>query len=109
MKRKVLKRVFRYSVVICFATFFALYLSQSTGYIEYENSKQVALTEKQIKEFEKDVADGKQVDMKKYLKTNEKNYQNAVSRTGLKISEVASSGIKSVVESSFKLLSKLAE
>lgn len=108
-KRKILKRIFRYSLLICFATFFALYMSQSTGYVEYENSKQVALTEKQIKKFEADVAAGKKIDMEKYLKTNEKNYQNVVSRLGLKISDVAGSSVKKVVESGFKLLSKLGE
>ena len=108
-KRKILKRVFRYSFMICFVTFFALYMSQRTGYVEYENSKQVALTEKQIKKFEADVAAGKKIDMKQYLKTNEKNYQNGISKVGLKISQTAGSGVKTVVESSFKLLSKLGE
>ncbi len=94
--------------MVCFVTFLALYISQSTGYVEYENSKQVALTEKQIKEFEADVAAGKAIDIKKYVKTNEKNYQNSLSKMGLKISKMSQQGVKSVVEGGFKLLGKLA-
>lgn len=109
MNRKLLKKGFRLGIMICFVTFLALFLSQSTGYVEYENSKQVALTEKQIKKFEKDVAAGKKIDMKQYLETNEKNYNNSISRLGLKISKTAENGVKTVVESSFKLLSKIAQ
>jgi len=109
MKRDLLKKVFRYCLLTLFVTFMALYISQSAGYVEYENRKQVALTESQIKKFEADIAAGKKVDMEKYLKTNEKNYQNAISRTGLKISKLAESGVKKAVDTSFKFLAKLAE
>ncbi|MCI9110556.1 MAG: hypothetical protein HFH47_01940 [Bacilli bacterium] len=109
MKRDILKKTFRYVVLTLFVTFMALYISQSTGYVEYENRKQVALTESQIKKFEADVAAGKKVDVERYLKTNEKNYQNGISRLGLKISKATESGVKTVVETSFKFLAKLAE
>jgi len=109
MKRDNLKKVFKYIFLTLFVTFMALYISQSAGYIEYENRKQVALTESQIKKFESDVAAGKKVDVEKYLKTNEKNYQNGISRFGLKISKVAESGVEKMVETSFKFLAKLAE
>jgi len=109
MKRDSLKKMFRVCLLTLFVTFMALYISQSAGYIEFENRKQVALTENQIKKFEADVAAGKKVDVEKYLKTNEKNYQNGISRFGLKISKVAQKGVKTAVETSFKFLAKLAE
>lgn len=109
MKRDTLKKIFRVCLLTLFVTFMALYISQSTGYVEYENRKQVALTESQIKKFEADVAAGKKVDVEKYLKTNEKNYQNGISKMGLKISNVTKSGVEKVVETSFKFLAKLAE
>ncbi len=109
MKRDTLKKIFRYVFLTLFVTFMALYISQSAGYVEYENRKQVALTESQIKKFEADVAAGKKVDVEKYLKTNEKNYQNGISKFGLKVSNVAESGVKKVVDVSFKFLAKLAE
>ena len=106
-KRKISKKIFRYVVSICFATFMALYLSQSTGYIEYENQKQVRMTKKQIEKFEKDVAEGKQINMQKYLKTTKKDYQNKLSKTGLTISKAAGSTIESAISHTFKVLSKL--
>ncbi|MBQ9011365.1 MAG: hypothetical protein IJ093_01810 [Bacilli bacterium] len=109
MNRKTLNKLFRYVLMICFVTFMALYISQSNGYMEYQNRKQVALTEKQIKKFEEDVASGKKIDIKKYIKTSDKNYQNGLSRIGLKISRVAGSGVKNVVGKTFKFLSKLNE
>ena len=46
--------------------FLALYLSEKSGYYEYEQHKQTTLTKEKIKQFEKDVADGKNVDIKDY-------------------------------------------
>ena len=109
MNRKHLKKIFRISIMVLFVTFLVLFISQSSGYVEYENSKKVALTKKQIEKFEADVAAGKKIDMEKYLKTENKNYQNTISKTGLKFSTVTSNGVKKVVEKSFKFLSKLAE
>ena len=106
-KRKISKKIFRYVVSICFATFMALYFSQSTGYIEYQNQKQVHMTEKQIQKFEKDVAAGKKINMKKYLKTAKKNYQNKLSKTGLTISKVAGTTMESAISHAFKALEKL--
>ena len=107
-KKKIIKKVFYYFISICFITFMALYFSQNTGYLEYQNQKQVRLTEKQIKQFEKDVAEGKQIDMQTYLETANKNYQNKLSRLGLKISKITGSAVKLAVNKSFKFLEKLA-
>ena len=87
----------------------AIYVSKSAGYIEYENRKQVALTEKQIEKFEADVKAGKNVDLNKYLKKNERNYQNKISNWGLKVSKVMENGVNKVVKVSFKFLADLAE
>lgn len=108
-KRKLLKKIFRTFISVCFITFMALFLSQNTGYVEYQNRKQVNLTNKQIEKFEKDVANGKNIDLKDYLQTNNYNYQNKLSKIGLIISNVTGNGVRKTVEKSFKILSKLAE
>ena len=82
MKHKKLNKLFRYTILVSFVTFFALYLSQSTGYFEYRNSKKVALTNKQIEKFEQDIKEGKTVDIENYIETNNQNYQNTISKTG---------------------------
>ncbi len=107
MKHKKLNRIFKYCILISFVTFFALYLSQSTGYFEYRNSKKVALTSKQIEKFEEDVKNGKNVDIEKYIDVNNKSYQNSISKAGLSISTTTEKLIQKLINGSFKVLGDL--
>ena len=107
MKHKKLNKAFRYAILISFVTFFALYLSQSTGYFEYRNSKKVALTNEQIEKFEKDVKEGKNIDLEDYIGVNNKSYQNKVSKTGLSISNATEKVIQKIIGGSFKVLGDL--
>lgn len=107
MKHKKLNKIFRYSILVSFVTFFALYLSQSTGYFEYRNSKKVALTNEQIKKFENDVKEGKNIDLEDYIDVNNKNYQNAISKAGLSISNTTEKVIQKIIGGSFKVLGDL--
>ncbi len=109
MKHKKLNKIFKYSILISFVTFFALYLSQSTGYFEYRNSKKVALTNEQIEKFESDVKAGKNVDLEEYISVNNPDYQNAISKIGLSISSAAEKAIQKIINGSFKVLSDLVE
>lgn len=107
MKHKKLNKIFRYFIFIGFVTFFALYLSQSTGYFEYRNSKKVALTNDQIKQFENDVKNGKNVDLEKYIDVNNKSYQNAISKAGFSLSNTTEKVIQKIIGGSFKVLGDL--
>lgn len=107
MNHKKLNKIFRYAIFVSFVTFFALYLSQSTGYFEYRNSKKVALTNKQIEQFEQDVKAGKNIDIEKYIDVNNQNYQNAISKTGLTISNATEKAIQKIINGSFKVLGDL--
>ena len=107
MKHKKLNRIFKYCILISFVTFFALYLSQSTGYFEYRNSKKVALTNDQIEKFEEDVKNGKNVDIEKYIDVNNKSYQNSISKACLSISTTTEKLIQKLINGSFKVLGDL--
>ncbi len=107
MNHKKLNKLFRYAILVSFVTFFALYLSQSTGYFEYRNSKKVALTNKQIEKFEQDIKEGKTVDIENYIETNNQNYQNTISKTGLTISNLTEKAIRKLIDGSFKVLGDL--
>ena len=107
MNHKKLNKLFRYAILVSFVTFFALYLSQSTGYFEYRNSKKVALTNKQIEKFEQDIKEGKNVDIENYIETNNQNYQNTISKTGLTISNLTEKAIRNLIDGSFKVLGDL--
>lgn len=105
MKSK-LKGVVKYILISLFVTFAALYFSMGAGYFEYTNGKKAALTESQIAEFEKDIADGKEIDVEKYLK-EQGNYQNNVSKLGLAVSNITYKIINKGISFGFKALEKL--
>lgn len=107
MKYKLGKKIFRVFFLIFLTAFLVLYFSQKVGYVEYKNHKKTILTEKQIKQFEKDVASGKSVDINDYVPREVDNYQNNISKTGLKFSTTAENLIQTAVEGSFKAIEKL--
>lgn len=107
MDNKRITKILKFLLFTSFITFSALYISQSAGYFDYKNSKKVALTNQQIKQFEKDVNEGKVVDIKKYTKINNKDYQNNISKMGVSISSFTEKTIQKLIDESFKVLSKL--
>ena len=82
-REKFIVRVF-YLLLI---SFIVLYFSKSSGYYEYTTHRQVALNESQIEKFEKDIKDGKNVNVEEYAKLGEANYSNFASNAGNTISE----------------------
>lgn len=60
---------------------------QTSGYNEYTKNRENMLTEEQIKEYEEDIAAGKDVTIKDYLNKDKVNYDNKVSDLGLDLSE----------------------
>ena len=92
-------------LLICFT---ALYLSEATGYYEYEQHKNMVLTSEKIKEFEKDVKDGKNIDIKNYVETKTPNYSNNVSELGLNVSNVINSFVTDGINNFFKFLGDMA-
>jgi hypothetical protein len=106
---KLFIRLFKITFIVLAIAFVALYFSQITGYYEYELHKQVVFTEEQIKQFEADVAAGKNIDIEDYLKDYDKNYQNKISGTGLYLSEKISSGVRSGIRYIFESLNNLID
>lgn len=102
-------RIFKISLIVLGITFITLYFSQITGYYEYELHKKVVFTEEQIKQFEKDVAEGKNIDIEEYLKDYDKDYQNSVSKAGLFLSEKIGTSVRSGIRYVFNTLNKLID
>ena len=106
---KLYNRIFKYSFFILLVTFLTLYLSQATGYYEYEQHKKVVFTSEQIKKFEQDVADGKNVNIENYLENTNKDYQNRISNLGLSLSEGIGDCLKKGIEGAFSFINKMIE
>ena len=108
-KKKWASRIFWKIFLGLFIAFFALYVSEATGYYEFEQHKKVTLTQEKIKQFEKDIADGKHVDIKDYLGEREINYQTKISKAGLKLSESIGKYVQDGLDATFKFLNQIME
>ena len=93
--------------MVFFLSFLVIYFSEITGYYQYQNHKKATLTQEQIKKFENDIAEGKEVDINEYLVADNRTYNNKLSKLTSKLSDGISSVVESGVESTFKFLSRL--
>ena len=99
-----------YLKIILIGLFFAyivLYVLNSTGYYDGSIRRKVAFTESQIKKFEGDVKNGENVELKDYLKNQEKNYTNNTSNVGYAISTNVEAFLNSGIKDFIGFLSKL--
>lgn len=97
MKNKVFLCIF----LSLFIFFVILLLAQSQGYYKNRNEKAKVLTEEQITNFEEDIKNGKEVDIKKYVLYEDKDYSNKVSSDIYKISLKLETAVDSVIKMVF--------
>lgn len=106
-KKKVVPKRLKLIFTILILIFACLYLSKETGYYERKISNNTLLTKERIKEFEKDVAEGKQVDIKDYIMTKKSDYKNPFSKLGMTISNIISKILNDGVSYVIKFLNAL--
>lgn len=94
-------------VLLLFVIFIVIFISEESGYYEYRNSERKEFTEEKIREFEKDVAAGKNVNINDYLKVESKDYSNKLTKIGDDISDFVFNTINTLLKESFKLLEKI--
>ncbi len=90
-------------------TFICSYVVSQSGYYEYNLQSKKNLTEKEIKQFENDVKEGKDVDITDYMKDKTVDYSNNLTRTTVKVSTTINKYLKKGIESVFKILNSLVE
>ena len=93
--------------LILFIIFICIFSASSSGYYEYSNNKKTVFTEEKIKQFEKDVDEGKNVNIKDYLETNSKDYTNKVTNFGDSVSNFINSSVNFVLKGGFKIVEKM--
>ena len=106
-KQKIFNKVMTRIFLALLIGFSALYISEATGYYEFEQHKKVTLTEEKIEQFENDVASGKDINIKDYLDEKEINYQNNLSNAGNHLSEQIENIISNGLESTFNFLGQM--
>ena len=95
------------TLLIFFIVFLFIFISSTSGYYEYSNNKKTVFTEDKIKQFEKDVAEGKNVNINDYLQTESKDYTNNITNMGDWVSEFINSSVNFVLKGGFKIIEKM--
>lgn len=76
---------FKTLFILVFLLFLALFITSKTGYYEKSVKDKTYLTNKKLKEFEKDISEGKNVDAKDYF-PKEVDYSNIFTKSANNIS-----------------------
>lgn len=105
MKNNLFKAIFLLSLTI----FVASYFIEETGYYDYKLQEKTILTNEQIKKFEEDIKNGKEVDIESYLKENEKDYSNNITTNITKVSLTTNKYLKKGIESIFGILNNFVK
>ena len=71
-------------LIVLFFIYLALYIANLTGYYDKSIREKTILTEEKKREFEKDLKEGKNVQIKTYLQS-EKDYSNFLTKSANKI------------------------
>lgn len=82
-----INNIFKFIFIILILVFLFLIVASQSGYYEYELSRKTKLTDDAIDKFEKDVKEGKNIDINDYLANEKKDYNNDVSNFGRKFSD----------------------
>ena len=99
------KNLFLKILLIIFIIFMFLYMMDNLGYYNIATKNKV-LTDEKIKEFENDVKNGKQIDIKEYT-VDDTDYKNIYSNIGYKTSESIDYILNKGLKKMGKILKKL--
>ena len=80
MKKK--NNWFKKIMIVLIIIFLGLYIASVSGYYEAQVSNKVALTDEAIRNFERDVLEGKTVDINTYIQNEDVDYSNKFTKTG---------------------------
>ena len=100
------ENTFKIIFIFLFVIFLTKYISVGSNYYEYELHKKVMLTNEDIKKFEDDVKNNKEVDIDNYI-SSRVDYSNSFSKASTKVSKETKKYIKQGIEGIFNIFSKM--
>ncbi len=106
MNKKPSRHFFRI-LIILFILFTSLYIAMESGYYESKISQKTTLTKDKMIQFEKDVNEGKNIDINDYLEEETKDYSSKVSKAGMNISNGTEKFMTSGISEIFKFIGNL--
>lgn len=89
--------IFKIVFITLFLLFISLYIANNNGYIDNNYRNKMTMTEEQIKQFEKDIKNNKNIDINKYVIDKEEKYDNSLSKLALKLSKTISNCFQSTI------------
>ena len=104
-----INNILKFLGILLLLSFTFLIIASKSGYYEYQLSNKRALTEEAISKFEKDVSDGKYIDINNYIDTENKDYNNKISNLGNDLSNTISTFISKGFSYLFNYLNKQIE
>jgi hypothetical protein len=106
MKKKN-SRYFWWLLLVLFVVYSGFTIANETGYYETKLKEKTYMTEKEIEKFEKDVKDGKALDIKEYMKVSTVDNNNTMSDLGETVSHSIEYIMTEGLDRTFKVLGKL--
>ena len=86
MKMKNNSGLFWWALGILFVVYLGYLMALESGYYQSKVEQKTILTEEKIEEFEEDIKNGKELDIKDYVVSDYKDYSSPLSKAGQKIS-----------------------
>lgn len=100
-------KMFKNIVLLVFTCYIIVYIISISSYYDYQLQKKMILTNEQIKLFESDISQGKDVSLNDYVVSTEKDYSNSLTKFTYRVTSNINKSIKKGVEVCFKLLNNL--
>ncbi len=103
------KKTPKYILIIIILIYIVSYYVANSGYYEYHMQEKTILTNDKIKEFEQDVKNNENIDIKDYLAYEEIDYTNKLTNLVYNMSTKGNEVTKKCLKLLFKKLSYLVE
>ncbi len=106
---KIKKSTLKLILIIIILIYISSYYIANSGYYEYDLQRRTVLTNEKIKEFEEDVKNNKDIDVKNYLENEETDYSNKITDIVYNSSDKGTKLVRKLVKYVFKKIGDLVE
>lgn len=103
------KSLVKFFCIIILFIFLCSYFIEKSGYYEYNLQAKKNLTEEQMRQFEEDVRNGKDIDLDSYLRSTTVDYSNKLTRTTSEASIRLNNYLKNIIANTFNMLGKFVQ
>ena len=102
-------KLLRFVMIVLFLAYVVSYYIANSSYYEYELQERTVMTNEKIKEFEEDVKNNQNIDIKDYVVSKQVDYSNRISNLVYNFSNNANNIARKCIKFLFKKLSYLVE